>query len=168
MRYYSTNGKVARCSFKEAVLKGLAEDGGLYMPEGLSFFSLPPDFLRDLPLISFTEIAYEIASIFVGEEIPGDTLYSIVKDAISFDAPLKPIAENIFSLELYHGPSLAFKDFGARFMARVMSYFASQNSLELTVLVATSGDTGSAVGHAFLNLPAIRVVLLYPLSLIHI
>jgi len=157
---YSTQNKNHTVSFKEAVLSGLASDGGLYMPVELP--QLPADFFVQLRGKSFSEIAYEIAHALLAADIPDEVLRRIIDQAINFDAPLVKLDEETYVLELFHGPTLAFKDFGARFMARLMSYFVRDLGRELTILVATSGDTGSAVAHGFFNVPGIRVVILYP------
>lgn len=161
MYYYSTTSRTGKADIVTAVLKGLADDGGLFMPSEIP--TLPPTFIRSLSERSFPEIALEIATSFFSPAIPQDTLKNIIDDAINFDAPLQKIHDNIYTLELFHGPTLAFKDFGARVMARVMSYFLRQRSeKKLTILVATSGDTGSAVANGFLNVPNINVIILYP------
>lgn len=160
MRCYSTNGQSAPVSFREAALQGLAGDGGLFLPEAIP--TLPADFWRDCGRLSFAEIAEEIAAPFLGDEMPRPALREIVHDTLSFDAPLVELAPGLRVLELFHGPTLAFKDFGARFMARVVSYFRQGAGRVLTVLVATSGDTGSAVAHGFSGVSGARVVLLYP------
>jgi threonine synthase len=154
MHYYSTNQGVSQASFREAVLAGLAPDGGLFMPASLPLF--PSAFFAELGGLSFQD------GCFIGQEIDEGTLRAMVGDAINFEAPLAEVSPGLFSLELFHGPTLAFKDFGARFMARVMSHFVEQAGRELLVLAATSGDTGSAVANGFLNVPNVRVVLLYP------
>lgn len=160
MSYYSTNDPALKVSLEEAVLSGLASDGGLYMP--LQINRMDPAFLGRLPQLSFQEMAFEIAHHFLQKEIPKADLKAIVEKSISFDAPLIQLSENIFSLELFHGPTLSFKDFGARFMAGLMGYFLRNQKEELHILVATSGDTGSAVANGFLNVPGIRVWILYP------
>lgn len=160
MRFCSTNKKTEPVSFKEAVLEGIADDGGLFMPTEIP--KLSKDFFNNINSLSFQEISYAVARVFLGDEIPPQTLKQIIDDAINFDAPLIEIDENIKVLELFHGPTLAFKDFGARFMSRTMSYFREQSNHEITILVATSGDTGSAVANGFFNVEGIRVVLLYP------
>lgn len=160
MRYISTNGRAQPVSFQEAALSGLANDGGLFLPETIP--ALPADFWRGCGSLSFAEIAEEIATPFLGDEMPRPALREIVRDTLSFDAPLVAIAPETRILELFHGPTLAFKDFGARFMARVVAYFRRDAQRTLTVLVATSGDTGSAVAHGFLNMTGARVVVLYP------
>jgi len=160
MNYYSTNNKNLKVSFKDAVLKGLAEDGGLFMPESIP--ELNKNFIQNLNTFSFQEMAFTIAKNFIDDEIEEDQLEKIIYDSINFDAPLVKLDENFFILELFHGPSLAFKDFGARFMARVFSHFNKDNYKELVILVATSGDTGSAVANGFYEAEGIKVVILYP------
>jgi threonine synthase len=160
MNYYSTNNKNLKVSFKDAVLKGLAEDGGLFMPESIPV--LAKDFINKLETFSFQQIAFTIAKNFIGDEIDYNQLEKIIYDAINFDAPIVRLNENLFILELFHGPTLAFKDFGARFMARVFSHFNKDNNKELIILVATSGDTGSAVANGFYEAEGIKVIILYP------
>lgn len=160
MQFYSTNKKVPSVSFKEAVLKGLPDDNGLYMPESIPVFS--QEFIQKLSGLSFTEIAYETARLIIGDEIEKNELLSLIEDAFNFDLPLINVHENMHVLELYHGPTLAFKDFGARFMARVMGHFLKSDDREINILVATSGDTGSAVAQGFLGVEGINVILLYP------
>lgn len=159
MKYISTNKKSAAVSFREAVLSGLAPDGGLYVPECIP--TLPDDILKKSHL-SLHESAFEIAKRFTDGELEHDTLQSIIQKAINFPIPVIPIAENIFCMELFHGPTLAFKDVGARFMAEVLSHFISLQNRPITILTATSGDTGSAVANAFYLKQGIRVVVLYP------
>lgn len=161
MKYYSTNGKADRATLKEAVVKGLASDKGLFMPEVIK--SLPQSFFDEIQNLSFQEIAYKVADAFFGEDIPADDLKKIVYDTLAFDVPAVQVTENIYSLELFHGPTLAFKDVGARFMARLLQYFIKQEGNEqVNVLVATSGDTGSAVANGFLGVDGIHVYVLYP------
>jgi len=160
MKYYSTNNKNYKVSFQEAVTKGLSPDGGLFMPEYIP--QLENSFLRNLDKYSIQEIGFEVAKLFVEDEIPTADLKNIIDDAINFDAPLVSLDENISILELFHGPTLAFKDFGARFMARTMSYFLRNSNVEVNILVATSGDTGSAVASGFYGIEGIKVFLLYP------
>ncbi|MBP5381670.1 MAG: threonine synthase [Bacteroidaceae bacterium] len=164
MKYYSTNGQAPFATLEKAVVKGLAEDRGLYMPERIK--ALPQEFFDHIAEMSFQEIAYTVADAFFGEDIPAEDLRRIVYDTLSFDCPLVSVEENIYSLELFHGPTLAFKDVGARFMARLLSYFtrnaqSTSNNL-INVLVATSGDTGSAVANGFLGVEGIHVYVLYP------
>lgn len=160
MNYYSTNNKKSTVSLKEAVLKGLAPDNGLYMPESVPV--LPESSFESLPEKSFQQIAYEVAHALLQDDVPADELEKMIKRTITFDAPLVEIEKNVFSLELYHGPTLAFKDFGARFMSQLLGYFAKEENREIVILVATSGDTGSAVANGFLGVPGIKVVVLYP------
>lgn len=162
MELYSTNGKSEIVEFREAVLEGLASDGGLFMPRKIPVMS--PDFFKHLDSMSLQEISFEVARTLLGGNIPVSALKDIVDSALNFDVPLIHIEDNRYILELFHGPTLAFKDVGARFMARVVSHFAKGPGKELTILVATSGDTGSAVAQGFYNLSGIRVVILYPQS----
>ena len=161
MKYYSTNRKAPVATLHEAVVKGLASDKGLYMPEVIK--ALPQEFFDEIENLSFQEIAYRVADAFFGEDVPADVLKQIVYDTLNFDVPAVKVEDNIYSLELFHGPTLAFKDVGARFMARLLGYFISQEGKELVnVLVATSGDTGSAVANGFLGVEGIHVYVLYP------
>lgn len=161
MRYYSTNKKSECVSLRDAVVNGLAEDRGLYMPEKIN--KLPEEFFKDIDKMSFQEISYEVAKAFFGDDVETDALKKIVYDTLSFDCPVKNICNNIWTLELFHGPTLAFKDIGARFMARLLEYFIRQESQQtVNVLVATSGDTGSAVANGFLGVDGIHVYVLYP------
>ena len=161
MQYYSTNGKASLASLEKAVVKGLAEDKGLYMPERIK--PLSKDFFDNIQDMSLQEIAYQVADCFFGEDVDAESLRRIVYDTLAFDIPLKEVEENIYSLELFHGPTLAFKDVGARFMARLLQYFLHKEGKEtVNVLVATSGDTGSAVANGFLGVEGIRVYVLYP------
>ncbi len=160
MKYYSTNNTNHLVGLREAVLNGLAPDNGLYMPERIPAF--PEVFFSSLPQKSFREIAFAVANAFLSGDIDEDQLRKIIEHTISFDAPLVEIEENVFSLELFHGPTLAFKDFGARFMSQVLGYFAGQQEKEIVILVATSGDTGSAAANGFLGVAGTRVVVLYP------
>ncbi|MBR4845742.1 MAG: threonine synthase [Bacteroidaceae bacterium] len=161
MKYYSTNRQAPMATLHEAVVKGLASDKGLYMPETIK--PLPKEFFDEIENLSFQEIAYRVADAFFGEDIPADVLKHIVYDTLSFDVPAVHVTDNIYSLELFHGPTLAFKDVGARFMARLLGYFIRQEGKEqVNVLVATSGDTGSAVANGFLGVEGIHVYVLYP------
>ena len=161
MQYYSTNGKAPIADLHKAVVKGLAEDRGLYMPQEIK--KLPKAFYDDIQGMSFQQIAYNVASAFFGEDVDLDALQDIVYDTLSFDCPVVKVKNNIYSLELFHGPTLAFKDVGARFMARLLQYFIRQEGKEqVNVLVATSGDTGSAVANGFLGVEGIHVYVLYP------
>lgn len=161
MNYYSTNGKIQPVSLEEAVVKGLAADKGLFMPERIATLDKAAiDSLKDK---SFHEIACTVARAFFAEDIEPGILDELVKDTLSFDTPVVPVARNIYSLELFHGPTLAFKDVGGRFMARLLGYFIRKRGLgNVNVLVATSGDTGSAVANGFLGVPGIHVYVLYP------
>lgn len=147
-------------SFKAAIFKGLPEDNGLFMPETIPQFS--DEFLKSLPDLSFLEIAFQSAQLIIEDEIEDSVLRSIVDEAFDFELPLKKLHDNIHVLELFHGPTLAFKDFGARFMARCIGHFLKSDSREINILVATSGDTGSAVAQGFLGVDGIKVTLLYP------
>ena len=162
MNYYSTNGNAPIADLHKAVVKGLAEDRGLYMPERIN--KLPQEFFDNIEKMSFQEIAYTVASAFFGEDVDADALHDIVYDTLSFDCPVVQVKENIYTLELFHGPTLAFKDVGARFMARLLQYFIrqEQGNQQVNVLVATSGDTGSAVANGFLGVDGIHVYVLYP------
>ena len=159
MRYYSTNGKAPVADLRKAVVKGLAEDKGLYMPERIQ--RLPETFFQTMGTRSFVENAFEVARAFFGEDIPAADLHRIVEETLSFDCPLREVEPGIYALELFHGPTLAFKDVGARFMARLLRYF-TQGAGDINVLVATSGDTGSAVANGFLGVEGIHVYVLYP------
>ncbi|MBP6540453.1 MAG: threonine synthase [Saprospiraceae bacterium] len=160
MQLYSTNNKNLKVSLKEAVMQSLAPDRGLYMPE--EFPKLDNSVISGLESLSFQEIAYEVAHAIIGNYIPSAELKDIVYKAINFPAPVRVLSETIGALELWHGPSLAFKDFGARFMAALMSYFIINENKKLTILVATSGDTGGAVAAGFYDTPGIEVIILYP------
>ena len=162
MKYYSTNGKAPIADLHKAVVKGLAEDRGLYMPERIN--KLPQAFFDNIEKMSFQEIAYTVASAFFGEDVDPDALHDIVYETLSFDCPVVQVKDSIYTLELFHGPTLAFKDVGARFMARLLQYFIrqEQGNQQVNVLVATSGDTGSAVANGFLGVDGIHVYVLYP------
>ena len=160
MKYYSTNNHNYTVSFREAILEGLAKDKGLFLPEEIKILS--QNFINNLDKFSFQEISFNIAQKFIENEIPESALTDIINKSISFKAPVKILTENFSILELFHGPTLAFKDFGARFLARTMEYFLENESKEITILVATSGDTGSAVANGFLNVNGINVVVLFP------
>ncbi len=161
MKYYSTNQQAPLASLHEAVVKGLAGDRGLYMPERIQ--RLPKAFFDDIDRLSFQEIACTVADAFFGEDVEEESLRSIVCDTLSFDCPVVKVTDNIHALELFHGPTLAFKDVGARFMARLLQYFIKQDGQDrVNVLVATSGDTGSAVANGFLGVEGIHVYVLYP------
>lgn len=167
MQLYSTKDPLGTntqhtVSFEEAVFQSMPADNGLFMP--IFFPQLPPAFIQNIADKSFAEISYEVANALLSEEIPSDILKEIIEEAINFEAPLVAFHEQMYVLELFHGPTQAFKDFGARFMARIMAWFLqkSKNQEEVTILVATSGDTGGAVAQGFFNVSGIRVVLLYP------
>ncbi|MCU0393728.1 MAG: threonine synthase, partial [Thermoflexibacter sp.] len=160
MKFYSTKQQTPTVSIKEAVLKGLPADNGLFMPERIP--ALPSEFFKNIETLSFQEIALEVASAILGEDIEQAILKKLVYEAINFPAPLVSLDEHTHILELFHGNTLAFKDFGARFMAQLMGYFVKDEEKTLDILVATSGDTGSAVAHGFLGVPKIRVTVLYP------
>ena len=162
MIYYSTNKKAPVATLEKAVVKGLAEDRGLYMPEQIR--QLPKEFFDRIQDMSFQELSYKVADAFFGEDVDAESLKRIVYDTLSFDCPVKRVTDNIYSLELFHGPTLAFKDVGARFMARLLQYFIKKEgeTKEVNVLVATSGDTGSAVANGFLGVEGIHVYVLYP------
>lgn len=162
MRYYSTNRKAPIADLHKAVIKGLAEDRGLYMPEEIN--RLPKEFFDHIERLSFQEIGFEVAKAFFGEDVREEELKKIVYDTLAFDCPVVKVEERIYSLELFHGPTLAFKDVGARFMARLLSYFINEEDKHelVNVLVATSGDTGSAVANGFLGVEGIHVYVLYP------
>ncbi|SEC78506.1 threonine synthase [Tenacibaculum sp. MAR_2009_124] len=160
MNYYSLHKKSPNVSFREAAVNGLAPDRGLYFPETIT--PLSKEFIENLDSYSNEEIAYEAIKQFVGSEIPEETLKEIIKDTLSFDFPVVPVDDKTATLELFHGPTMAFKDVGARFMARCLGYFNRNNDNKVTVLVATSGDTGGAVAHGFLGVKGVEVVILYP------
>ncbi|KQN33921.1 threonine synthase [Pedobacter sp. Leaf41] len=160
MKLYSTNNKDLRVSFKEAVFNSMPQDKGLYMPVEIP--QLDADFLANIEQYSLPEIAYKVASTLLKDEIPAEDLKVLIEDAINLEAPAVKLDQKTFVLELFHGPSLAFKDFGARFMSRVMAYFLKDGEQLLDVLVATSGDTGGAVALGFLGVPNTRVTILYP------
>jgi len=160
MNYYSLNKQAANTSFKNAVIKGLAPDKGLYFPESIT--PLPKSFFDNIDNLSHTEIAFQAIKQFVSPEIPEAVLKTIVEETLSFDFPVVQLNKNISTLELFHGPTMAFKDVGARFMARCLGYFNQDNTNEVTVLVATSGDTGGAVANGFLGVKGVNVVILYP------
>lgn len=160
MKYYSLNRKAPDTTFENAVIKGLAPDSGLYFPKEIK--PLPVSFFEDINNKSYPEIAFEAIAPFVSPEIPEDILKTIIEETLSFDFPIVKLDENISTLELFHGPTMAFKDVGARFMARCLGYFNQNNTNEVTVLVATSGDTGGAVANGFLGVKGVNVVILYP------
>ena len=160
MKFYNLKHKEEKISFKEATVKGQGKDKGLFFPEKIPAFS--QDFLQNLTVLSDEEIAFQCMKDFVGEEMPEDALREICAETISFEIPVKKIKDNISVLELFHGPTLAFKDVGARFMSRSLGYFLKDESRKVTVLVATSGDTGGAVANGFYGVEGVEVVILYP------
>lgn len=164
MRYYSTRNKLTGFSFREVLLKGLASDGGIFVPEYFPKFT--QDELEYISNLTFNEIAYLMSKKFIENEIKDTELNEILSNVFTFSPKLIQLENNLFILELFHGPTLAFKDFGARFMASLMSYFASKDSRKLTILVATSGDTGSAVANAFYQKDGIEVYILYPSGMV--
>jgi threonine synthase len=160
MQYFSTNNNSPKVNFKEATINGQAPDQGLYFPESIPVFE--NSFINNINQYSNEEIAFNVIQHFVGDVIPKDELERIVAETINFDFPLVKVEDNIFSLELFHGPTLAFKDVGARFMSRCLGYFVKGNNKKVTVLVATSGDTGGAVANGFYDVDGVDVVILYP------
>lgn len=161
MKYYSLNHNAPEVSFKEAVIQGLASDKGLYFPQTIT--PLNPAFFNVIENLSHNDIAFDVIQQFVGDEIPEDNLREIIKDTLSFDFPVVEVEKGIYSLELFHGPTMAFKDVGARFMSRCLAYFnKDKKDSKNTVLVATSGDTGGAVASGFLGVDGVDVVILYP------
>lgn len=164
MKYFSTNNSATSVSLMEAVTKGLASDNGLFMPKRIEEFH--PDFFKYIPQLSFQEISFEVAKKFFGDDIPENILKEIVYETLSFDCPIVKLSDSVYSLELFHGPTLAFKDVGGRFMARMLGYFLQGFKKEVNVLVATSGDTGSAVANGFYDVPGIKVYVLYPKGLV--
>jgi threonine synthase len=161
MKYYSLNHNAPKVSFQEAVIQGLASDKGLYFPESIT--PLPQSFFDNIETLSHEEIAFEAIQQFVGDEIPAETLKQIIAETLCFDFPVVPVENGIYSLELFHGPTMAFKDVGARFMSRCLGYFNKDKKDNTnTVLVATSGDTGGAVASGFLAVQGVEVVILYP------
>lgn len=160
MQFYSTKHQSAPANLEEVVMQGLPPDNGLYMPDEIK--PMPEDFWQNIDRLSFPEMSYQLALQLLQDTIPSQVLRQIVYDAVNFEAPVVPLSSNLRCLELFHGPSLAFKDFGARFMARMMGYFVGRSPQKLYILVATSGDTGGAVAQGFLNTPGIEVIILYP------
>ncbi len=160
MKYYSTNHQAPEVSLREAVIQGLAPDKGLYMPE--TFPTLDKEFFENIQDLSFQEIACHVARALFSEDIPTEVIDEITKDTLNFDVPIHPVCKDIYALELFHGPTLAFKDVGARFMARLLRYFIQSEQGRVNVLVATSGDTGGAVANGFCGVEGIRVFVLYP------
>jgi len=159
LKFYSTNNRQTQISFREAVLKGIADDGGLFMPNEIP--KLPESFFHNIEKYSFQEIGFEVAKLFI-DDINDDDLRTIINNAISFPAPLVRLSNNISILELFHGPTLAFKDFGAKFLANLLTHYLKDEKKETLILVATSGDTGSAVANGFYEKKGINVALLYP------
>lgn len=160
MKFYSTNKNSPAVDLEEAIMNGLAPDGGLYMPEAIP--KLTDDFLNQGSSLSFQDIAFEVGKNFFMPAIPENRLRTIVQEAFNFDVPIVKLDNHLYVLELFHGPTCAFKDFAARLMARLFGFFAEKSQKEITILVATSGDTGSAVAHGFLNVDGVNVVILYP------
>lgn len=160
MQFYSTNRQCPNASIEEAVMTGLAPDGGLYMP--LCIPEIPRAFYNNIGEMTVANIAYVVANTMLGDDIDSACLNDIVTDTFSFDIPLRRIDDNVYSLELFHGPTLAFKDVGARFLARIISHFSAGMTDDVNVLVATSGDSGGAVAHGFYNVPGVKVFVLYP------
>ena len=160
MNYYSLNHKAPNSTFRNAVIKGLAPDKGLYFPESIK--PLPKSFFDDIDNLSYSDLAFQAIKQFISPEIPDSVLKTIVEETLAFDFPVVNLNNNISTLELFHGPTMAFKDVGARFMARCLGYFNQDNDKEVTVLVATSGDTGGAVANGFLGVKGVNVVILYP------
>mgnify|MGYP000701740866 FL=1 len=160
MNYYSLHHKSPKSTFKNAVIQGLAKDRGIYFPDNIT--QLSKDFIENISDYTNHEIAYQVIKQFVGDEIPTEKLKEIIAETVSFDFPLVKVDDNIASLELFHGPTMAFKDVGAKFMAQCLAYFNKDNDDEVTVLVATSGDTGGAVANGFLGAKGVNVVILYP------
>ncbi len=160
MQFYSTNNKNLKVSLQQAVTQGLAPDNGLYMPEHIPV--LPKEFFDTIEKQSFMQMALGVASNLLEDDIPHQDLMRMIEHTIQFDAPLVALEDDVFALELFHGPTMAFKDFGARFMSQLLGYYAQQQDREIVILVATSGDTGSAVANGFLGVPGTKVIVLYP------
>ena len=160
MNFYSLNKKAPEVSFKDAVIKGIAPDKGLYFPEKIE--PLPKRFFEKIEDLTDHEIAFNAIHQFVSKEIPNERLREIIAKVLDFEFPVVEIEENVATLELFHGPTMAFKDVGARFMANCLGYFSEGEKQDVTVLVATSGDTGGAVANGFLGVEGVRVVILYP------
>ena len=160
MKYYSTNKNSGLVSFKDATIRGQAPDKGLYFPETIP--QIDKGLINDIEKKSNEEIAVQVIKPYVANEIKEEELFKIVSETVNFPIPLVRVDDNIFSLELFHGPTLAFKDIGARFMSRCLGYFLKDENKKITVLVATSGDTGGAVANGFYNVPGIDVIILYP------
>jgi len=164
MQFYSTNHKSENVGLEEAIFRGLPQDNGLYMPVAIN--PMTDDFFAKIDRMSFREISYEVSKRIIGDSVPHSVLREIVETAINFDTPLVQVEDDMYCLELFHGPSHAFKDFGARFMARLMSFYLQKTHKEINILVATSGDTGGAVALGFLNQPGINVTILYPSGMV--
>lgn len=160
MKYYSLNNHNKKVTFKEAAITGIAKDKGLYFPERIP--QLDKDFIENIENYSYTDIALKAIAPFVGDDIPDEKLREIVEETLAFDFPLVEVEKDVYALELFHGPTMAFKDVGARFMSRCLQYFLQNEEKEVTILVATSGDTGGAVANGFLGVEGINVVILYP------
>jgi threonine synthase len=160
MKYFSTNKKSPLVSFKEATIKGQAPDKGLYFPETIP--QVDPGIISNIEKYSDEEIAFRVIQPFVGKDIDEETLFQIVKETVNFPIPLVQVNNDIFSLELFHGNTLAFKDIGARFMSRCLGHFVNSLDKKITVLVATSGDTGGAVADGFYDINGVEVIILYP------
>lgn len=160
IQFYSTKNKQLNISLEEAVLRGIYDDGGLFMPHVIP--PLPEAFFKEIYSLSFPDIAFNVCKHLFQDAIPERDLKTIIGRSINFDAPLKSLSQDIYTLELFHGPTLSFKDFGARFMAELLGYFVKQREKTLNILVATSGDTGSAIAQGFFNVPGIRIWILYP------
>ncbi len=160
MKYYSLNNKSVVVDFKEATINGQAPDKGLYFPEHIP--QLSKEWIADIENKSNEQIAFDVIQPYIGNCIPDEELFNIVSETVNFPIPLKSITSNISSLELFHGPTLAFKDVGARFMSRCLGYFSKEKEQELLILVATSGDTGAAVANGFYNVPGVKVLILFP------
>ncbi len=160
MLFYNLNKPSERVDFRTATIRGLGSEKGLFFPERIPVF--PSSWIRNLENISNEEIAWSVMKEYVGDSIPEAVLRQITSETIGFDIPLVPVSQDIYALELFHGPTLAFKDVGARFMSRCLGYFMKEESRPVTVLVATSGDTGGAVASGFLDVAGVEVVILYP------
>jgi len=160
MKYYSTKDKSKAWAFNDVIIQGLAPDGGLFLPE--KFNAFPKEYFKDLRKKSLADMSFDVAKQLLGDDVPADVLYDIVKRTVNFEIPVVQVDPDAWSMELYHGPTLAFKDFGARFLAGLMGYLAKAQDREIVVLAATSGDTGSAVANGFYNVKGVRVIILYP------
>ncbi|KKM19345.1 hypothetical protein LCGC14_1656580 [marine sediment metagenome] len=160
MNYYSLNKQAPKVSFKDAVIQGIAPDRGLYFPESIT--PLPESFFKDFANLSHQQIGFQAIRQFVSDDIPNSVLKAILEEVLDFDFPIVEIEHGVATLELFHGPTMAFKDVGARFMAQCLGYFSKDEKSEVTVLVATSGDTGGAVANGFLGVDGVKVVILYP------